>query len=81
MDDYRTNNIVPIDDDEDDDWEDVQQGEDDGVNANYVQGWKLWTLTTGLCLILFTVGLDQSILATAIPKIVTQFHSLDDVGW
>lgn len=24
---------------------------------------------------------DNSIIATAIPKITDQFHSLDDVGW
>jgi hypothetical protein len=27
------------------------------------------------------MGLDNSIIATAIPKITDQFHSLEDVGW
>ncbi|KZT20495.1 putative MFS multidrug transporter [Neolentinus lepideus HHB14362 ss-1] len=34
-----------------------------------------------LYLALFLVALDRTIIATAIPKITDQFHSLDDVGW
>jgi hypothetical protein len=34
-----------------------------------------------LVLVIFLMMLDTSIVATAIPRITTQFHSLDDVGW
>jgi len=33
-----------------------------------------------LCLSVFLMALDNTIIATAIPKITDQFHSLADVG-
>ncbi|KAM7203150.1 MFS general substrate transporter [Naviculisporaceae sp. PSN 640] len=38
-------------------------------------------LTFALCLAAFTTALDNTIIATAIPKITTQFDSLNDIGW
>jgi hypothetical protein len=35
----------------------------------------------GLFLAVFLVGLDQTIVATALPKISDHFQSLNDVGW
>ncbi|KAF2266559.1 MFS general substrate transporter [Lojkania enalia] len=34
-----------------------------------------------LCIAVFCVALDNTVLATATPKITDQFHSLQDVGW
>jgi MFS family permease len=34
-----------------------------------------------LCLSVFCMALDNTILATAIPRITDQFNSLDDIGW
>jgi MFS family permease len=34
-----------------------------------------------LCLSVFCMALDNTILATAIPRITDQFKSLDDIGW
>ncbi|KAF7878843.1 hypothetical protein EAF04_000046 [Stromatinia cepivora] len=51
----------------------------DGVE--YPTGVKLQLITLALCLSVFLMALDNSIIATAIPKITDQFHSLDDVGW
>lgn len=34
-----------------------------------------------LFLAVFLVGLDQTIVATALPKISDHFESLNDVGW
>ncbi|KAJ7764007.1 major facilitator superfamily domain-containing protein [Mycena maculata] len=48
---------------------------------DYPHGVKLALLTLALCLSVFLVALDNTIIATAIPKITDQFHSLDDVGW
>nr|GAT55040.1 major facilitator superfamily transporter [Mycena chlorophos] len=52
--------------------------EDDIV---YPEGLKLTLITIALCLAVFLVALDNTIIATAIPKITAQFDSLDDVGW
>lgn len=47
----------------------------------YPKGWTLTLLFTALCLGVFLTSLDNSILATAIPKITDNFHSLNDVSW
>jgi hypothetical protein len=47
----------------------------------YPHGVKLALISLALCLSVFLMALDNSIIATAIPKITDQFHSLDDVGW
>ncbi|KAJ7275515.1 major facilitator superfamily transporter [Mycena haematopus] len=54
--------------------------EDDG-DLEFPQGIKLGILMLALCLAVFLVALDNTIIATAIPKITDQFQSLDDVGW
>ncbi|KAF7616252.1 putative efflux pump antibiotic resistance protein [Aspergillus flavus] len=38
-------------------------------------------ITIGLCLSIFCVSLDQTVLATAIPRITDEFQSLKNVGW
>ncbi|KAJ6615069.1 MFS transporter [Mycena sp. CBHHK59/15] len=48
---------------------------------DYPHGIKLGLLSLALCLSVFLVALDNTIIATAIPKITDQFKSLDDVGW
>ncbi|KAJ7124546.1 major facilitator superfamily transporter [Mycena epipterygia] len=45
------------------------------------KGFFLPLITFGLCLSVFLVALDNTIIATAIPKITDEFQSLDDVGW
>ncbi|KAJ7886158.1 DHA14-like major facilitator [Mycena olivaceomarginata] len=53
--------------------------DDNGIE--YPQGLKLFLISLALCLSVFLVALDNTIIATAIPKITDQFQSLDDVGW
>ncbi|KAH8599939.1 MFS multidrug transporter-like protein [Bisporella sp. PMI_857] len=48
---------------------------------DYPHGTKLVVLMLGLCLAIFLVALDNTILATAIPKITDQFNSITDIGW
>ncbi|KAJ7645389.1 MFS transporter [Mycena rosella] len=48
---------------------------------DFPHGLKLALLLLALCLSVFLVALDNTIIATAIPKITDQFKSLDDVGW
>lgn len=47
----------------------------------FIRGISLALIVLGLCLAGLLVGLDNSILGTAIPTITTRFNSLDDVGW
>ena len=49
--------------------------------SKYPHGFKLVTLIIALCLAVFLVALDQTIIATAIPKITDRFHSINDIGW
>ncbi|PMD20653.1 putative aflatoxin efflux pump [Hyaloscypha hepaticicola] len=42
---------------------------------------KFWTIIVATYLSLFLVGLDRSIIATAIPKITDEFNSIEDIGW
>lgn len=55
--------------------------DDQNDDSKYVGGAKLGVLTFGLCMAIFVVALDNTIIATAIPKITTVFNSLNDVGW
>ena len=47
----------------------------------YPTGAKLGIITASLCLSVFLMALDNTIIATAIPKITDHFKALDDVGW
>jgi hypothetical protein len=59
--------------------EEEDEEEEDG--AHHVSGVPLILLALGLCITVFLIGLDQMIIATAIPKITKLFNSLGDVGW
>ncbi|KAJ5191905.1 MFS toxin efflux pump [Penicillium cinerascens] len=47
----------------------------------YAQGLQLFLICISLCLCVFLVGLDATILTTAIPSITDEFGSVEDVGW
>lgn len=49
--------------------------------SKYPTGLPLAFIVIALCLAVFLVALDQTIIATAIPKITDKFKALDDVGW
>ncbi|KAF1953927.1 MFS transporter [Byssothecium circinans] len=55
-------------------------GEDMG-DHEYPTSWKLAVITIALCLSVFCMALDNTIIATAIPRITDQFKALNDVGW
>ncbi|KAG9040775.1 hypothetical protein FS837_000191 [Tulasnella sp. UAMH 9824] len=46
-----------------------------------VHGWKLILIFIGMLLSIFLVALDQTIVATAIPRIASQFNALEQVTW
>ncbi|KAJ4301169.1 MFS sugar transporter [Kalmusia sp. IMI 367209] len=47
----------------------------------YPKAWRLAVITIALCLSVFCMALDNTIIATAIPRITDQFKALNDVGW
>ena len=47
----------------------------------YITGIKLAAVMVSVTLVAFLMLLDMSIIATAIPRITTDFRSLPDVGW
>ncbi|KAL9006983.1 MAG: hypothetical protein Q9188_000271 [Gyalolechia gomerana] len=47
----------------------------------YPSGAKLAIITISLCLSVLLMALDNTIIATAIPRITDDFNSLNDVGW
>ena len=50
-------------------------------NIEYPQGAKLLVIMISLGLSVFLMALDNTIIATAIPRITDDFKALNDVGW
>ena len=48
-------------------------------DMEYPKGVKLLTITIALCLAVLCVALDNTIIATAIPKITDDFKALNDM--
>lgn len=55
--------------------------DEDDDQSSYPTPTRLILLMLGLSMCTFLVGLDRMIIATAIPKISSQFDSSDDIGW
>ncbi|KAF2809961.1 MFS general substrate transporter [Mytilinidion resinicola] len=51
------------------------------ADHEYPKAFKLAMITVALCLSVFCMALDNTIIATAIPRITDQFKALNDVGW
>ncbi|OAA68416.1 major facilitator superfamily transporter aflatoxin efflux [Niveomyces insectorum RCEF 264] len=45
------------------------------------RSFKFWMILVSNFLALFLVALDRTIVATAVPRISDDFHSLGDIGW
>ncbi|KAF7190997.1 MFS-type efflux pump MFS1 [Pseudocercospora fuligena] len=58
---------------------DAQAEQED--QTEFPHGLKLAAITIALCLSVFCMALDNTIIATAIPKITDQFKAIEDVGW
>lgn len=55
---------------------------DDGEDtSNYPTGLKLALILTSLCIAVFLVALDQTIIAPALGAITGHFRSVKDIGW
>src|SRR5436305_240929 len=49
--------------------------------TDYPTGMKVAVIISALALAVFLMALDNTIIATAIPRITDRFKSLNDVGW
>lgn len=56
-------------------------GPENDAEVEYPSGLKLLTIMVGLSLTILCVALDNTIIATAIPRITDEFRSIEDVGW
>ncbi|KAL2272434.1 hypothetical protein FJTKL_06559 [Diaporthe vaccinii] len=50
-------------------------------DIHYPSGIILVLIVSGLLLSMFLVALDMSIIATAVPRITSDFSSMEDIGW
>ncbi|MCJ1459605.1 hypothetical protein MMC28_009984 [Mycoblastus sanguinarius] len=57
------------------------EGTFESQTARYPAPLALFFLLTAICISIFLVALDRTIITTAIPHITDQFHSYNDVGW
>ena len=57
------------------------KSEDVDEEIVYPTGLVLAAIVLALCLAVFLVALDQTIIATAIPRITDKFHSVKHIGW
>lgn len=59
--------------------ENAENQEED--ESQYPGPLQLFLIMVAMCFAVFLVALDQTIIATAIPKISDDFNSLGDIGW
>ncbi|KAG9686977.1 major facilitator superfamily transporter, partial [Aureobasidium melanogenum] len=59
----------------------TQNDDEDDADAQYPTTFKLTLITIALCLAVFCMALDNTIIATAIPKITDHFKAIDDIAW
>lgn len=54
-----------------------------GPSGAYVElpRWRFWAVMVSLMISIFLFALDQLIIATAIPKITSEFNALSQLSW
>lgn len=57
------------------------EDDDDEKAADYPPPAQAALVMVSVLLALFLTALDRTIIATAIPAMTDEFHSLDDIGW
>ncbi|THV65413.1 MFS transporter [Aureobasidium pullulans] len=60
---------------------DGSQNDEEDPEVEYPTSIKLLLITIALCLTVFCIALDNTIIATAIPKITDHFKAIDDIAW
>ena len=59
----------------------LERPTEDDDEIIYPSGVKLFIIMLALTLSVFLVALDNTIIATAIPRITDHFKAINDVGW
>jgi hypothetical protein len=59
--------------------EEEEEVEED--ETEYPKSMQLALISIALCLSVFCMALDNTIITTAIPRITDQFKAINDVGW
>ncbi|KAK5112973.1 hypothetical protein LTR62_003795 [Meristemomyces frigidus] len=59
----------------------AEEEEEEDDDVEYPAKLQLVLITIALCLSVFCMALDNTIISTAIPRITDQFKSINDVGW
>jgi MFS family permease len=67
--------------DDDSEHQQPASSEEADIDPSHLHSWRLFLVTTCLCLGAVLYGLDMNIIGVAVPVITTQFHSLDDIAW
>ncbi|KAH8704633.1 major facilitator superfamily domain-containing protein [Phaeosphaeriaceae sp. PMI808] len=57
------------------------QSERPSSEPEYLSSFRLFLVIGSLCLGIFLHGLDTNIIGVAVPKITTEFNSLNDIAW
>ncbi|KAK4996342.1 hypothetical protein LTR28_000224, partial [Elasticomyces elasticus] len=79
----RSDSLPPVTMNSDDELNDTE-AKIEGIEEEqqeYPASFKLAMITIALCLSVFCMALDNTIIATAIPRITDEFKALNDVGW
>lgn len=53
----------------------------DDESDRYLRSWRLAIVILSLCLGTFLIALDTTIIGVAVPRITTDFRSLQDIAW
>ncbi|KAF5878853.1 putative mfs multidrug transporter protein [Botrytis fragariae] len=59
----------------------IDEDNSDTTEQQYVTGTKLHLIVFSLTMACFLMTLSSSVLATAIPRITSDFRSVEDIGW
>ncbi|KZL73191.1 major facilitator superfamily transporter [Colletotrichum tofieldiae] len=59
----------------------AQTADEKDEKVEWVEGWPLTFLLLGICLVVFLISVDRTILTTAIPYITSEFQSTSEIGW
>lgn len=57
------------------------QDEAPDTPPEYLAGLKLFTVMSGITVVMMLAMLDITIISTAIPQITSDFNRLEDIGW
>lgn len=58
-----------------------EEEEEEEDETEYPKAMQLALISIALCLSVFCMALDNTIITTAIPRITDQFKAINDVGW